>query len=820
MFSGKILMLKRNPPGTVSGCIAQTLCILACLVCLTADAHSQTKTNPQGSPRRASEVDLRLRLPLNDGWKFSPADARDAQKLSFDDARWPAVTLPHTWNAEDTQDDLPGYRLGVGWYRKKLNLDGRFRNKKVFLYFEAANQVTDVFVNGNFVGQHKGGYTAFAFDISNYVTFDPQHPNVVAVKVDNSINKDIPPSPSADFNLYGGIYRDVWLIATEPVHVSLTDHASSGVYVETPTVSNESASVRVRGHLSNQSGQPRTVRVVNTVLDAYGLAVSVMESSLTLGAGQDGDFEQTSHPIYQPRLWSPENPYLYSVQTLLYEGERPLDSVVNPLGFRWFSFDAQTGFSLNGKPYKLHGANRHQDYLKMGNAVPNELQLKDMQLIKEMGMNCVLLAHYPQDPSVLEAADKIGLFVWEEVPVLRQISTSPEFADNSKQMLTEMIRQHFNHPSIIIWCYMNEIFLRMSSEAGYVQKVVGLAKELDDLARREDPGRVTVISANRNEIYNTSGLADIPQLFAWHMYFGWYYGTLPEFGQFLDEQHRRFPRRKIFVSEYGADSDGRVHSLDPQTADYSTEWAQQFHQSYLEQLEGRPYLNGSAVWNAFDFGSESRGESFPHVNKKGLFTFDRQPKDVSYLYQASYSSKPVLRIATREWSRRTGTNRTKMGVGPQSVKQPVTVYSNLKTVDLLVNGKSLGVKQLGSGRSAVWEVPFRDGVNVIEARGNPGTQQLSDRVEVTFTYRAARLADAPPAFPPLAVNVGSASQYIDRTGLVWEADQPYEPGGWGYLGGTPDKIIENIQGTEDDPLWRSFRRGIQRYRFDVADGNY
>jgi beta-galactosidase len=337
------------------------------------------------------------------------------------------------------------------------------QKQKVYVYFEAANQVTEVFVNGNFVGRHKGGYSAFALDITDFISFEPNRPNIIAVKVDNSINSDIPPSPSADFNLYGGIYRDVWLVAVDPVHLSMTDYASSGVYIDTPTVSRESATVQIRGTLINESNQSRTLRVVNSVLDAEGRAIEVLESTHTLEAGRQQTFQQTSKPLYRPQLWSPENPYLYSVQTLIYDGERPLDNVVNPLGFRWFSFDAGRGFALNGVPYKLRGANRHQDYSGKGNAVPNELQVKDMQIIKDLGMNCVLLAHYPQDPSVLEASDKLGLIVWEEVPIVRQIGTTPEFANNSKQMLTEMIRQHYNHPSIMMWCYMNEILLRPSS---------------------------------------------------------------------------------------------------------------------------------------------------------------------------------------------------------------------------------------------------------------------------------------------------------------------------------------------------------------------
>lgn len=352
-------MLNRNPNCDVINHFGRCVFLVVYLFFATANSFPQTRPINQGNPHRASEIGQRIRLSVNDAWKFSPADSKDAQKIVLDDSRWPVLNLPHTWNAVDTQDDVPGYRMGVSWYRKKLDLDGRFRNRKVFLYFEGANQVAEVFVNGSFAGSHKGGYSAFTVDITDHIALD--HSNIIAVKVDNSVNGDIPPSPSADFNLYGGIYRDVWLVAAEPVHITMTDYASSGVYVDTPLVSNEKATVRVRGSVVNESNQSRTVRVVNTVFDADGRPVSVMESTLSLGAGRQESFQITSEPIIQPQFWSPDNPYLYSLQTSVYEGERPLDKVQNPLGFRWFSFDAARGFSLNGKPYKLRGANRHQD---------------------------------------------------------------------------------------------------------------------------------------------------------------------------------------------------------------------------------------------------------------------------------------------------------------------------------------------------------------------------------------------------------------------------------------------------------------------------
>lgn len=795
-------------------CLSGTMCVAKSL-------HQRGAALPISAPDG-----IRTRMAIDQGWKFLAKDARGAEQPGFNDAHWKNIDLPHTWNIEDTQDDIPGYRMGVGWYRRIVNLGEHLKDRRLFLYFEGANQTTDVFVNGKFIGQHQGGYTAFVFDITAFVKFDSANSrNIVAVKVDNHTNDDIPPSPAADFNLYGGIYRDVWLVATNPVHFTMLDFASPGIYVDTPKVSAETAIARVSGAVTNSSDHTRQVRVVSTVIDARGRTIAATESTLSVPAGGNTTFQQLSPPIRDPQLWSPETPNLYALETQLFEREKMLDQVRNPLGFRWFSFHPEQGFFLNGKHYKLRGANRHQDYFGLGNAVPDEVQVKDLEIIKEMGLNCILLAHYPQDPVVLETADRLGLLVWEELPVVREISRSKEFADNCKGMLTEMIRQHYNHPSIIMWCLMNEVFLKMHYEANYVSQVVALARALDELAHKEDPTRVTAISVNRpyddSDIYNASGLLEIPQVVGWHMYFGWYYGEFAGLGQFLDDEHGRFPKRIIFVSEYGADNDARLHSLRPMRGDLSTEWARLFHESYLPQIDARPYLAGSAVWAQFDFGSEARGGSLPHLNTKGLFTFSRQPKDIYYFYKASFSREPVLHIATHDWQSRTGTNGGATGpYDTLSSVQPVEVYTNLREVELFANQQSLGAKVVGPTRQAGWDVPFREGINVIEARGRMGSQKLTDRAKVRFLYRSSTLADPLVSFRELAVNVGSPSQYIDAAGLVWEAEQSYTRGAWGCTGGAPGSTSQNILGSADDPLYQSFRQGLTSCRFDVPDGRY
>ena len=716
-------------------------------------------------------------------------------------------------------------------HRKKFKIEEKLRAKRIFIYFEGVNQTADIFVNGKLIGNHIGGYTAFAFDITDYIFRSaPDFENIITVRVNNLPTEDAPPSATADFNFYGGIYRDVYLIATDPVHLALNDFASSGVFIDTPKVSAEKAAVRFRGKVSNDSGEKRKIELKNTVFNRENKKIAEVKSFVEIEAGKEANFEQAIPEISQPNLWSPDSPYLYSVSTEIYdENNFLIDSVKNTLGFRWFSFDAEKGFFLNGKSLKLVGGNRHQDYQGLGNALPNELHVKDLEIIKKTGMNWILLAHYPHDPAVLEAADRLGLIVWEEIPILRQIGTSPVYTKVSEQMLVEMIRQHYNHPSVVFWCYMNEIFLRMKSEKDYVQKTVELAKLLEVTAKREDPNRLTAISFNRPydniNLYEETGLAQIPDVVAWHLYFGWYYGKPEDLGGFLDNYHQQHPTRRILVSEYGADSDSRIHSINPRAKDYSTEWGQIYHEKYVEQMSRRDYLGGFAVWNTFDFGSETRGESVPHINKKGIYKFNREPKDVAFLYQAKFSGSPVLHIAAREWSKRgeaIGSSDSANGEKDEET-QPIKIYTNLSEIELSLNGKSLGKKSVDDSRTIVWNVMLKNGSNRIEASGRKGEQFFSDKTEIEFVVRRKNAGNAQVPIEDLAIDVGAETEYLDNTGTLWEADREYQPGGWGYVG-TGETLLyktdRNIFDATDDPLYQTYLQGLSKYRFDVPDGEY
>ena len=758
----------------------------------------------------------RVEFTINSAWRYHAGGLNLAEKPATPDESWERVSVPHTWNANDPFDDEPSYRRGIGWYRQHLTLDTALRDKRIFLHFEGVNQVADVFVNNAFVGSHSGGYTAFTMDITPFVKFGAANANVVAVQVDNSHNPFIPPL-SVGFALYGGIYRDVWVIATDVVHFAM-DHGSSGIAVTTPVVTRERGTVAVRGALRNDGGVARRLDVVSTVLDATGREVALRRASFAVGSGADVSWEQALPEVGTPHLWSPDDPYLYTVRTDLYDGATLRDRVTTPLGFRWYTFDGQKGFTLNGTKLQLRGTNRHQDYAGIGSALPNDLHRRDMEIIKEMGANFVRLAHYPQDPAVLEAADRLGLLVWEEIPVVNYITIAPEFTRNAENMLTEMIRQHRNHPSVILWGTMNEVFLwgpggyRIAKQADttYMRQVRDYAAHMDSLARREDPTRVTTMAIHGSADYDASGVAAISQVLALNLYNGWYNGTFAEFGPTLDRRHARKPDRPIFVSEYGAEDDVRVNSLEPERFDFSGTWMRRYHESYLAQINARPWLAGTAIWNEFDFSQPETGGSIPYMNQKGMLTWDRTPKDVYYLYKANWNSAPIVYIASRGWTKRIGT-------GDAPMPQPVDVYSNQSRVELVVNGRSLGTVAPDSVHRASWYATFTPGDNVVEARSGA----LADRLVIHYTWQPSTLASAAMPFRELGVNVGGKAQYADEGG-IWIGDQAYAPGSFGFVGGTQamfDKDLA-ITGSRQTPLFLTYRSGLSAYRLDVPDGEY
>jgi beta-galactosidase len=763
----------------------------------------------------------RARLLLNDGWRYHEGGISFAQGALLSDAGWTRVTLPHTWNAADPFDEAPGYRRGIGWYRRTLTLDPTWTGRRVFLYFEGANQVADVYVNGALAGEHRGGYTAFAVDITPFVHFG-ESTNLVSVKVDNSQDPSIPPL-SVGYALYGGIYRDVWLVATDPVHVAVADHAGEGVHIWTPHVSAERADVQARTAVVNDSRTAAAVRVVTTLVGPDGQVVSSATGSATIASGATDTVGTAIANVARPLLWSPDTPTLYSVRTEVYAGSRLTDRVDEPLGFRWFHFSADSGFALNGHRLELRGTTRHQDREGIGSALSDAQHVQDMQIIKAMGANFVRLAHYPQAPAVLDAADRLGLMIWQEVPVVNYITPDSAFARNAREMLRDMIRQDFDHPSVIVWGLMNEVFLwspqgariGRQNDTTYMWQVRDFAQSMNAVAHAEDSTRPTAMAIHASADYDSAGVAEVPDLVGLNRYDGWYSGDFDGFGRGLDHRRAALPGRVFMVSEYGAGSDARVNSLTPERFDFSGQWQQEYHAPYLRQIAARRWFPGAAIWNEFDFSQPEIGGTMPNLNQKGMVNWNRTPKDVYYLYQANWASTPMVHIATHDWTRRAGA-----GTPGQAVMQPVTVYSNLKTVELWANGRSLGARTPDDVHEATWQVPFVSGANVLEARARDGAKTAGDQVDVQFTLVPTRLAAAP--FRDLAVNVGSLAQVADTAGPVWVEDQAYRAGSYGFVGGTARQVDRStpITGTSLTPLFFTYRDGVTGYRADVPDGRY
>jgi beta-galactosidase len=769
---------------------------------------------------RAQTASPRTVTAMNEGWQFIKGDSSLAQE------GWQTVRLPHTWNIADVMDDVPGYYRGAGWYRKTLHISKELKGKDVFLCFEGANQETAVFVNGKKAGEHTGGYTGFSVPLSSFLNFDGD--NELLVKVDNSYNASIAPL-SADFTFYGGLYRNVFLLVTNKVHFGDRNYGSAGVYITTPLVSNEKAVVTVKSIVYGSVA--RKLKVISVIYDRSGVKVSELSSVVPPGSGETV-VQQKMPVIVHPVLWSPEEPYLYRVETrIVDEKGRIIDLVKNPLGLRWFSFDADKGFFLNGAPYKLVGASRHQDYKGLGNAVPKELAVQDVVLLKKMGGNFLRVAHYPQDPCVLAACDSLGLLASVEIPVVNEITESDSFYRNCEQMQTEMIRQNYNHPAVVLWCYMNEVLLRShfndnkERQKLYFSNVAALAQRLDSLTRREDPYRYTMMADHGNLAqYKNAGLLQIPMVIGWNLYNGWYGGSMEDFPQFLDDFHAAWPTKPFMVTEYGADADPRIRSVQPVRFDKSIEYTTHFHQYYLTEMLKRPYVAGAVVWNLADFNSETRTETMPHINNKGLLQWDRTPKDPYYFYEARLSRQPFIKILG------SGTERHGVADSASAVcYQLLQVASNLDSVEIRLNGKAQTKLAVVDGLCE-WKLPFAEGINTVIVGGRKGAQLLADSMTTHFHLQPHCLTDSSFAFSEMNVMLGSNRCFVDEKGGWWQPDQTYCTGSWGSIGGKTFKLANNgrlpygtdkdIMATEDDPVYQTQQTGIAQYRLEVPPGVY
>lgn len=780
----------------------------------------------------SAQAQQRISKTINSSWLFSKGDS---VPLASDS--WIPVSIPHTWNAQDVMDDEAGYYRGNAWYKKTIYLPAAWKEKEIYLYFEGAAQVTEVFVNGKKAGTHTGSYTAFSFPVTEYLNYSEagNTANELIIKVNNSHNDDIPPL-SGDYTFFGGIYRDVYLTALNKVHFDAENNASNGIFITTPSVTDNSAEVSIKGAFVNKSRQKKNLIVKHTIYDADGRLFKELKRSFKAGAGEKINFTYDLKGIKGQRLWSIDDPYLYRVVSTITETgtNALLDEVSNPLGFRYFKFDAAKGFFLNGKHVKLVGASRHQDYKGIGNALPDAMHVRDVELLKAMGGNFLRVAHYPQDPAVLEACDRLGILAAVETPSGNQITESEAYAGNSLRIQREMIRQNFNHPSVIIWAYMNEVLLRPPYEKGsarqetYFNNVTKLAQQLEELTRKEDAGRYTMIPNHGSfDLYNKVQLTKIPMLVGWNLYLGWYSRTFEGLGEFLDRHHKELPDKPLLVTEYGADADVRLHDFDPVRFDKTVEYANIYHQEYLKAIMERPFAAAAMIWNLAEFSSEERGETTPHINAKGILTQDRKVKDPYLFYQANLLSKPFIQIGSKEWKIRTGFAASEST--PVCV-QPVTVFSNQKEVSLKLNGKLLGTAAVHQG-TAQFSVPFANGLNRLTVAAVVDGIEVTDQADIHFRLLSQHLKSKAIPFTKMNISLGDKRFFYDENSAeVWIPEQAYQSGSWGYTGGKVFTMKntsrqsygsdKDILGTDLDPVFATQRVGIEQFKLDVPDGDY
>lgn len=768
----------------------------------------------------------RILYTINECWAFRKGAISKTVSQEFDDEKWSIVNIPHTWNAEDAIDDIPGYYRGEAWYRKKVSIPLQMKDRRIYIYFEGSNQETEVYINEKSVGTHLGGYTHFCFDITDFLRYGEE--NQFVIKVDNKHNEDIPPL-AADFTFWGGIYRDVYLIYTNNLHFAMTDNASSGIYIDTE-VSKELAKISIKSLVTNNNNVSSAFRIETIIIDPKGKVVAKEISNHSLKPNSVSAFNSPFIHINAPILWSPETPNLYTVYSRIYDTNNTLvDEVSTSIGLRWYSFSPNDGFFLNGNHYKLIGTNRHQDYLEKGNALRDEMHIRDIMLLKEMGGNFLRISHYPQDPVVMEMCDKLGILTSVEIPIISTISESESFYGNSIQMVKEMISQNYNHPSVIVWAYMNEVLLHplykdnKVKQKCYYEKVHKLAQDIENLIRKKDPKRYTMIACNANfDDYHKVGLDKIPMILGWNLYHGWYSGDFSDFDKFVYRVHEVCPDKSIIISEYGADVDTRLHSFVPKRFDFTVEYGNLYNEYYLKSITEKPFIAGATIWNLNDFYSEERSDAVPHVNKKGITELDRQLKDTYLLYQATLNQTPILKIGSKSWKTRGGLENPIDG----TCIQPINIYTNLSEADIYLNQKLLDRKAAENNIVKV-NIPFKAGKNVIEVVGTHNNTTIRDILEVDFKMIPFDLNK----FTEINVLLGSHRYFEDRdAAMIWIPEKEYEPGSWGYIGGEPferktrrgilNNSDKNIFNTDQDPLYQTQRVGIDSFKIDVPNGFY
>ncbi len=604
---------------------------------------------------------MRKIISLNNDWLF----VKDSKEVVSKEVG-EKVNLPHTWNAEDGLDGGNDYFRGSCVYTKVLNVNELEKADKYFLEINGANSSCDVYMDGVNLCHHDGGYSTFRVDITDYL----KEESVLSIIVDNAPNDRVYPQ-MADFTFYGGLYRNVNIIAVSNTHFDLEYFGGKGLKI-TPTIEGENAKVEVEVFAKNFSdGQ----KFAYAIYDKEENELQKIETTDT----------KVVFEIENVHLWNGRiDPYLYCCEVEIIENGEVLDNVCSRFGCRTFKIDPENGFILNGKEYPLRGVSRHQDRIGIGNALLPEHHKEDMDLIYEVGATTIRLAHYQHDQYFYDLCDEYGMVIWAEIPYISKHLDNGK--ENTISQMKELIVQNYNHPSIVVWGLSNEITMN-----GETPELLDNHNALNDLCHEMDKTRLTTIACV-SMCSMDSKYVQIPDVVSYNHYFGWYGGDTTMNGPWFDNFHAKYPNIPIGVSEYGCEA-LNWHTSNPTQGDYTEEYQSFYHEELIKQLFTRKYIWATHVWNMFDFGADARAEGGENgQNHKGLVTIDRKyKKDSFYAYKAWLSNDPFVHLCSKRYIDRV-----------EDVTK-VTVYSNLPEVELFVNGESVG-KQTSDNHFFYFEV--------------------------------------------------------------------------------------------------------------------
>lgn len=642
---------------------------------------------------------------LDKGWGYRPVSDTGLK------SSMKQVTVPHTWNA----NYIPGtrsYNREMMVYRRDLEITPDMKDKRLFLYFEGVNSSATVLVNNKSVGSHKGGYTAFCMEVTDYAK---QGTNKLEVWVTNAYNPEILPI-SGDFNIYGGIHRPCHLLVTEQDCISPLFYASPGVFIHQDKVSEKQAQITVETMLSLR-GKKQGLKVRTTIEDAKGNIISQnIEQNVTI--------ENVKQPfvIEHPVLWNAkQNPHLYKVIVELLDNGKVIDRVEQRTGLRYFSVDADKGFFLNGKYLDLYGFCLHEEVEGKGSALSAEDHERDMELVKESGATSLRLVHYPHSESIYHLSDENGIVLWTEIPMVGPggydfcgFINTDGLKEHARQVLKELVYQKYNHPSICFWGIFNEIRTNYDNAESF-------ARELHELYKEIDPSRLTTLaSCDDPKFYQNCS-----DLMAWNKYIGWYGSrNAPETaGNFFDKAKAASNGKPVAISEYGGGANVEHHfsmkenDVKPSGQFHPEEGQTYIHEGNWSAFAQRPYMWAKYIWVFADFQSAIRNEGGkPGINDKGLVTYDRKiKKDAFYFYKANWSTEPMIYITSRRFTKR-----------PEASVQ-VKVYSNLRENTLYVNGKKIGKQKSDSLNRVMWQnVTLSKGENRIRVEGKSKAGVIED----------------------------------------------------------------------------------------------